>query len=230
MKISVNYYLSAKIGNANIKISLHFDDKRLMRSTGLTIDAKYWDFAAKRPRRGYRYEFQVNKYLDGVRNEIQDYFYDNLTTINMAMIEKKLIQLLNRRPSDNIITNFDDFVSGLKQSNKLREHSIKRYITCRNHFADYLVLNKSDSYSILTTEFPEDFVNFLIHEKNITNGTAIRNFKYLKTFVLWAVRNGYCKVNTELLTLKDSNLNKKNSRTIALTMFELELIDRKSVV
>lgn len=228
MKLNINFYLKSKKAIVtNILISIHFKDKRLLLHTGMNIEPKYWDYASKRPRRGYRYEAETNRFFEYIRNGLNDYFYKNLNTVSIGELKKELSTLLRRDEVDSAIDTFDIFIQSYKDSNKFKYRTVQKYATCKNHLEGFLDSKGDLSFEhIIDKNFGLEFTNYLNIKKKITNDSALRYLKNVKTFLKWAVLNGYCNINLDGISSKLlRTTNKKNTGTIALTMAEVDCIN-----
>lgn len=224
MRLTVNYYLQYKDKNSNILISIHHANKRILQSIKVQINPKFWDLKLKRVKRGYKYEIEINRYLDSIKNQLQDYYFSNLENINIQMLRNKLNSILNNIDTINMSELINKYLNELKS--KLQPNSIKSANNSLKHFAYYIELHNYNDFSFITDSFALSYINYQTTIKKLCNSTALRYFKHLKQFLLWCNKNEYSRIDINILNVKNiPYLTKENTNTIALTQDELQLIE-----
>lgn len=191
---SMKFYLKdANLTNSYIFMDINYAHARIRLSTGYQIKSISWDDTNQKVKRNENNYIVINNYLTSIKSKIDDFIANKkLHRIKLSKHELKSAVLYILNPESVSINNkFDDFFETFKKWILKRESSgiysekrIEKYLDIfRNlkKFADFS--NIEIKFSKIDKTFIENFVSFLINERNHVNNTINNELKVLKTFL-----------------------------------------------
>ena len=200
--IKVNFYIekrkdkkSDEIRKKNVPIlfSVCFGG-RYLSFTGLRIDANLWDTEKHRVKPSHSNATRYNKILSDLKKDIEDICLDarqkgirlnsGYISANMAMNKLK--------SKTGFFDYYDKFTEDAKK--KCTDGTITKYNTIKNHLEEFA---KDKQYKIefdtLNEIFLNKFLDFYFDDKKFINSYVRKNLAFIRTFLMWAEKQGYNK-------------------------------------
>lgn len=214
-----------KHGLMPVRALITFDGFRIRRVVqGAKSDLKHWNPRNERIKpplksEAYNYHLEYNDKIERFEQKAKEIF--RFYHINEIAPTKEdfLIRLDSDKGiniSNDFVKCFDEFIETGKLTKA--ERTIKSYGTALNVFKDF---NEKKSYPLrfdtINKEFFTKFQEFCFFEKKTKNNYFSRLITTLKTFMRWAMENGYHE-NVAFLKLKAPE---EEIEVIYLTLDEL---------
>ncbi len=114
--------------------------------------------------------------------------------------------------SDNLFTILEEFIQAKRGT--VGKESIQKYKRLLTLLKEY---DRNLTFGKLKPAFYDNFYSFLINEKNMLNNTAYKTISFLKTFIIWAIKNDY----TDNSSYKSFRSKSEENEVIYLTEKEL---------
>lgn len=239
----VNFYLKkpeAKTGKSLIVLYKRYHGKRLVFSTGETIDPKSWNRNKQRVKNnsltttdGTQY---LNDFLTGLQTECEKAYKKALTSGIPApeSLKQSLHNFMNNvaeggqqeSKGKNLFYLIDRFINGeIKNFGKDKSpNTLKTYITCKKHLLEFEKEEKVKlDFNSITLDFYYKFVSFLKKKKLGINAQS-KDIAILKVFMGEAVDLGYT-TNIQYLNKKFA-VTRVETDAVYLTEQELEQLYR----
>ncbi|MFN3194410.1 MAG: phage integrase SAM-like domain-containing protein [Chlorobiota bacterium] len=190
-KISVRFYLSQKYKpSTNIMTTVNYNKTRVIVSTGLTIETKYWNPKTQRIKSSSPLAIHQNKLLENFANNVINSVYEKIASDgDVTKYDLKQITAIhsksdNNRVNRNGLTLINAINECIKHKRKdgIRESTLKNYRTLREAIHDYelarktTLLVKNISYGMVN----DIIKNFLINERGLSDNAAYSYFTQLK--------------------------------------------------
>jgi integrase len=204
---------------------------RLKFSTGLKASFNDWDFKKQRfKNRAHLKEKDANNNkLSKIFDAINDVYYEvslETTDITPSFLKNRLKLKLSDRKAKTINNQKLTF-SELAQKyidykeGTIRDVTIRSYKQAKSHL-DSFEKHKSKLYELeeINTQFYKEFVEFLEDEMEFTKNTIGKHIKTIKTFMNYAVNEGY--TNNQSFKSSDFKVIKEVTTQIYLTEDEIE--------
>jgi integrase len=210
-----------------------YEEKKFVYSTGEKIHPKNWDFKNRQPflhgknrsKFASTIRMQVNRYRDKFEElQARSKAYDEEFT--RRTLREEFNREFKRAPSKKnlFFEAFDAFIEQNQQLQKwspstaMRYQIIKRTVLRFQEHRDYNV-----TFNNINDRFHAEFTEYCMGDLGHINNTFSRNMGLLKTFLFWALKNGY----TYKENFKDFKLKPKViTNQIALTLDDLENLMR----
>ncbi|WP_276391891.1 tyrosine-type recombinase/integrase [Eudoraea chungangensis] len=182
------------------------EGRKFVYSTGEVIHPKEWDFENRQPKHLNGRTEKANKHR-GIKRQLDRYSYFFSDTIqNYKLANREIIIADIRADFDtefkrtkSIASKFFE-VYNLFLNDKKSDYTedansqttIKRYEYNRKllfNFQEYR--NKKIHFNQINKSFYNDFINYCVTVKEHSSNTLRRNVGLFKTFLYWALENGY---------------------------------------
>lgn len=222
---TVSYYLARKKadkkGRAQIMLQCVHNGQRFRWYTGEKIDPVFWSKSKKSPiKPAYNDDGTLFNYLknleDKILNIVRDYKGTN-RNLSIDMLKTKFLEESSNETGKSFIELFDQFINsseinrakGTTKNYKNTLHYLKEFQKDKNF--DY-------QFDAINMAFYDQFVDYLITRKLLSNNTVGRNIKVLKTFLNWTIENK----NNHNLEYKKFKVAREEIEIIYLTDIELK--------
>lgn len=220
------------VENIPIRMRVIFAGKRIEFTTGYRIDTAKWDFDKQLVKNGCTNKLKqsaadINADLRKYSAKIQDIFKE-FEVQNIVPTLEQIKDVFNSKqkpveeitiPKIEFMIAFDEFIRECGTNNNWATSTYNKFAVVKNH------LNAFDpklSFESLDESKLIDYISFLRDKKDMRNSTVDKQIKFLKWFLRWGTRKGYCHNNAhEEFSPKLKNTTKK---VIFLTMDELNMI------
>lgn len=228
-RISIKFYLDKKSTKLQKTIFAYIgggSNKRFVKHSGYKINPKDWDLKNQRAKRTYIDASIINAHLTYLESRINDLnasLFRKETTISNEAFNRELDKIFNKQLAEDhskkFTNSFEEFLR-IKR-NQLSPRTIQKYNSLQNHLADYKrdTGNEVDFINI-DNRFKDLFNNYLIETKKQTNNTIEKYFSCLKTFLKWAMDEGY----HSNVSFTKFNIKKYKPEIVALTLEELKIL------
>jgi integrase len=213
-----------------ILFSASWNGNRIQSSIGESVPPKDWDIEKGKARRSFPHASELNHYLDRMKSSIEAFYYEQKAADKIPS-KKELQQFIKngfkkpqarKRKKKALLDYYQLFIQERKKSGAYKETTIKRYRTSYNHIVEY---QKYDRVKLTFDDINKDFyINFsayLNDVKNLANNSAGNVFKFIKTFMNWALEK---KLHTNTEYIKAIKVIKKDADPVFLTDKEIELL------
>ncbi|MBC8755971.1 tyrosine-type recombinase/integrase [Kordia sp. YSTF-M3] len=205
MRSTLNLKDKKKNGETLIYLIAFFkdEDKKFVYSTGETIHPNEWDFKNRQPKsltgrsqktdRHRAIKLQLDRYSNFFLKITELYKNTNqeITIENIRAefdIEFKKVTV----GKDIFYEAYDEFMSRKIKNQEWADATIKRYKNIKNILQEFeIVRNYKITFSKINDKFYSEFTDFCMTDKQHINNTYSRNLGLFKTFMLWALNNGY---------------------------------------
>ena len=183
-----------------ISCHLRFNNDRIILSTGERILPTEWDTAKQRAinSKKYPHNTEINIWLDKIDTEIKSVFRAfNLENISPtpAAIKERIYDKLFNKVNSKIPSLLSFIESYIQECAKIKNpNTVRTYITTSKHLQSYARQNKINlDYSSITLNFYNSFVNYLMHDLNLSQNTIGKHIQVFKTFMNEATDRGFNK-------------------------------------
>lgn len=238
---TINFYLKEPNGKEKTPIYLTFSvgQKRFKFYTQKKIHPKFWDGENQRPKKSFVGAPELKSYLVTMAGEVER-TYTQFQTLNvpftLAQLKEKLNVEYERKPKEKIFTLFNFIESFIQSVEQLRSKlTITAYKNTLGHLRDFQRKNpkRKVDFDTIDLDFYNDFIEYLIKEKNFANNTAGKQIKNLKVFLSQATERGInTKLDYESRRFKVLSENSENiylNEEEILRMYELDLSTNKKL-
>lgn len=203
------------------------EGKRFIYSTGERIAPKSWDFKNRQP---LLHGSNRSKVASSIRMQINRYKdkFEELQAICKSMdrdftskvlkdeFDKEFKRLKNA--GNSFFEAYDEFMNFKKKIGDWSPSTVKRYDNIKNILQDFERDRKFPlSFNSIDNKFHAEFTDYSINQKNQINNTFSRNVGLFKTFMGWALDNGY--------TYKDDFKKFKKMKVVITNQIALDLKD-----
>lgn len=177
------------IENVPIIYSFSFDGYRIKSYSGERIDLRLWD--DEKRVKGGKNRMKINQRLEAFQSKIEKIYRDGKVLdeiVTPNYIRAKLTTVKHEQKSINAY--FEEFIKVKKAT--LVPNSLKAYTTTSNHLKEYFNKKRVKiSFNEIDEKFYNSFVNYMIEDVGLTNNTVNKLTKNLKSFIKWALEQGY---------------------------------------
>ncbi len=170
--------------------------KRLIYSTGISIDPKNWNKENRMPKAkagaaGFELKqitSQLNRYVEELHISI-----NNIESEDKPVTREELKKRLNQRfkhvyvKKTTLLDHLDAFIEEKISLGKYQKRTIDKYNALKNKL---FFFKKDLKLTDINKKFMIDFINFLRNNYKMTDITLNRNIGYLKTFLKWCRYSG----------------------------------------
>ncbi|TAI49829.1 integrase [Flagellimonas allohymeniacidonis] len=205
------------------------EEKKFVYSTGERIAPKSWDFKNRQPLRhgsnrskiASSIATQINRYKDKFE-EIQARCKSFDQDFTSKVLKDEFDKSFKRNPSKKrfFFDAFDNFIDHNKKLQKWSASTVMRYEIIKRTLERF---QTKRSYKItfnnINSKFHAEFTDYCMGELGHINNTFSRNMGLLKTFLFWALKEGYTyKEDFKEFKLKPKVVTKQ----LALKLEDLE--------
>lgn len=186
-----------------IYFSCYFKEegKKFVYSTGERILPIHWDQEGRIPRtkgkdkasnRGV-IKVQLDRY-SAIFNELYNRCLSMQVDFTSRLLKREFDERFKKAPGGkNIFFDaYDEFTDQKIKNQEWKRSTEKRYKNIKNILKDFEKDRKYKlTFNAITPKFHAEFTDYCMREKKHVNNTYSRNFGLFKTFMLWALKNGY---------------------------------------
>jgi integrase len=222
---SVTFYLNRKKldqkGRAQIMLQCVHNGERFRYYTGEKIETKYWSNSKKNPiKPSYNDDSKLGNYLLGLEKKILDIVRDYKASnsyISLELLKSKFLKEKAIEPEKSFLGLFDEFIQS--SSITRTKGTTKNYKNSLFYLKEFQKDRLYDyQFERINLSFYDQFVEYLIDKKKLSNNTVGRIIKVLKTFLNWTIENKY---NTNL-DYKKFKVAREEIEIVYLTDTELK--------
>jgi len=214
-----------------ISCHLRFTNERIVFSIGEKIIPIEWDFSKQRAinSKKYPHNSELNVWIDKIDTDLKSLFRTyNLEKITPSteMIKDGISNSILNKVESKIPSLLKFIDSYIVECKKIKNPStVKTYITTYTHLKSYAKLHNSNlDYSSITLDFYNSFLNYMMHNLNLSQNTIGKHIQVFKTFLNEATDRGYNK-KLEFRGRKFKRLTEP-VESIYLNIEELDIIRR----
>lgn len=219
-----NFYLKNPDADSESLIYLFFsfDGKRLKYSTARSVSPKHWNASSQRMKKSLTDAKGFNLYLDKIERHVKA-FYLNLNLEGKSVTCDKLRTMLDeelnregKQKAESFMQLVEQFIHVLKPT--MKPNTIKKYNTLKNHLNDFQKHSRKRlTFEGIDPAFYEQFVVYLMEEKELINNSIGKYIQTLKTFLNWATERGH----NQSMAYRKFKVMKEEADTIYLTELEV---------
>ncbi|CAL2085202.1 tyrosine-type recombinase/integrase [Tenacibaculum sp. 190524A02b] len=188
-----------------ILLSSYFktEKKKFVYSTGETIHPNEWDFDNRQPNSligrssksvNHRsIKLQLDRYANFF-TYITDLYKNTNQEITREKIRKEFDKEFKKVAvsKNKFYDAYDDFMDYKIKNQEWSKSTIKRYYNIKNILEEFEEKkNYKLTFSRITDKFYTEFTDFCMNDKGHINNTFTRNVGLVKTFLFWALKQGY---------------------------------------
>lgn len=167
----------------------NYHGKSLCSLTGLKVALCNWDSKRQRVKAAVKRSGEVNKYLDGIEEKINDIYYTGLSAGD-TISNTYILDRLKDRPKEAATKSFwhyyDEFMA--TQRTVIKHSTYKCAMTSYNRFKEFCDdYHPNIKFEEITPKLLADYNNYLLKCKN-TNNTIHTHLKRLRRFLGYAKR------------------------------------------
>jgi integrase len=231
---TVSYYLSRekkdKKGRAQIMLQCVHNGQRFRNYTGEKIDPIFWGKSKKNPiKPSYNDDGTLLTYLKNLESKIMNIVRDYKGTdrnLSIDILKTKFLEESVSDPDKSFLTLFNQFITS-SVINRAKG-TTKNYKNSLYYLTEFQKDKNFDyQFDAINTAFYDQYVDYLITKKKLSNNTVGRIIKVLKTFLNWSTDNKYnhnleykkfkvAREEIEIIYLTDSELK---------SLFNLKITD-----
>lgn len=203
------------------------EEKKFVYSTGEKIHPRSWDFKNRQPllhgsnrsKLASSIRMQINRYKDKF-DEVQAVCKSMDRDFTSKVLKDEFDKEFKRLPkSKNLFFEaYDEFMDFKKKIGDWSPSTVKRYDNIKNILEDFERDRKYKlTFNSIDNRFHAEFTDYCMNEKGHVNNTYSRNVGLFKTFMGWALENGY--------TYKDDFKKFKKKKVVVTNQIALDLKD-----
>lgn len=191
--------------NIPIRMRVIFACRRIEFTTGYRIDAAKWDAVKQRVRNGCTNKLkqsasEINAELLRQSTDIQNIFKEfevQATMPTPAQVKEAFNNRYNEKRKEkqqesqtfSPIELFDEFLEECGSRNGWSDGTYKNFVSLRHCLEKF---DKELTFESLSEARLISFVNYLKDEANLRNTTILKQIDFLKWFLRWCTKKGYC--------------------------------------
>ena len=195
------------VENVPIRMRVVFAGQRIEFTTGYRIDVAKWDLDKQKVKNGCTNKLkqsagEINTDLLRQYTEIQNIFkeyevHDLMPTIEQikcAFNERikrssnEVKETEKEEPTLDFWEAFERFVAECGKLNNWTHATYEKFNAVKNHLREF---DEEVSFESFTESCLNDYMDFL-HKKDMRNSTINKQMDYLKWFLRWCTKKGYC--------------------------------------
>lgn len=218
------------VENVPIRMRVIFASQRIEFTTGYRIDVAKWDADKQRVKSGCTNKLkqsasEINTNLLWYYTEVQNIFKEFEVQGLMpttAQVKEAFNNLHNRKENEQAVVTFapldvfEEFIKECGTQNGWSEATYEKFAAVKNHLEKF---DKELSFEALDEPKLTSYVNFLNDTEGLRNTSIMKQVAYLKWFLRWCTKKGYCMNNT--YESFNPRLKSTSKRVIFLTWEEL---------
>ena len=195
------------VENVPIRMRVVFAGQRIEFTTGYRIDVAKWDLDKQKVKNGCTNKLkqsagEINTDLLRQYTEIQNIFkeyevHDLMPTVEQikyAFNERikrssnEVKETEKEEPTLGFWEAFERFVAECGKLNNWTHATYEKFNAVKNHLREF---DEEVSFESFTESCLNDYMDFL-HKKDMRNSTINKQMDYLKWFLRWCTKKGYC--------------------------------------
>ena len=196
------------VENVPIRMRVVFDSHRIEFTTGYRIDVAKWDADKQRVKNGCTNKLkqsasEINADLLKYYTEIQNIFKEFEVQGFMPTTEQvkdAFNRLHNGKKEDEEqapvvflpLEVFDEFIKECGTQNGWSDATYEKFAAVRKHLEKF---DKGLTFESLDEPKLTKYVNFLKDTEDMRNTSIMKQVAYLKWFLRWCTKKGYCMNN-----------------------------------
>ena len=219
--------------DARLKLRIKWGDMQVDFNVGYRVCLDKWNRTTQRCKRntvnkqGYS-AIEINKRIQEYENYIEDIFktYEVKNVIpssdeirsdfNKAIGKKSKTKGINDK---GVLGYLDEFVCKSGKLNSWTDATYKKFASIRKHIEKY---NPNITFDDFTEQGLIKYTEYLQNDARMVNSTVKKQIKFLKWFLRWCTKNGYCH-NTDFITF-NPKLKTAEKKIIFLDWGELSKV------
>lgn len=194
------------VDNVPIRMRVMFASKRIDFSTGYRIDIDKWDEDKQRVKNGCTNKLKQS--ASEINSDLLKYYTD-IQLIFKGFEVKEVLPTpdqikeafnLKYKKVENEETQklaftlaFDEFVKECGTQNNWTESTFEKFAAVKNHLTGF---DKNLTFEVLDESKLNEYVTYLRTKKNLRNSTIGKQLGFLKWFLRWCMKKGYCNNNS----------------------------------
>lgn len=220
---------------AERKISIWYThkSKTFMKSTGISIDPKHWDYDKEMIRKSFNGYVKLNAVLQDKKMQVLDITQTALLN-NIDPSVDYVKRELNGKQVERVIPPLMEFIEAYIEESKTvkMKETIKTYNTAFKYLKEYQNYKRITlDYDDITLDFYFDYLRYMHSEKSLSvNGTS-NKIKCLKAFMERAYdlnyHNNLSYKNKKFTTPKEESFHIYLNELEIKSMLNLDLSDNK---
>ena len=196
---TVNFYLDKadKEGKSPILMTYQANGQKFRHSIKIKILASQWLIKKQRLKVNSLDDEMVNNHIKGLEEVITKAERQSLLTnqqIDFSFVKQRFNDSLGKtdEKKKTFIEYFVDYIENSKSQKKLE--TTKRYQTTLNHLLKFKKVKKYElTFERIDIKFYESFIGYLTNTKKLLNNSVGNYVKTVKSFMNFALENGYCQ-------------------------------------
>lgn len=177
------------------------EEKRFIYSTGEKIHPKYWDFKNRQPLLYGRQKFhlaqsirkQLNRYsgkFEEVQARCKTFSEDFTSKILRDSFNNEFKKVIGGK---NIFyMAYEEFMDYKIKNYEWSKNTIVRYNNVKGILKDFEQCREYKlTFNAINLKFLAEFTDYCLKDRNHKNNTYSRNLVLFKSFMYWALENGY---------------------------------------
>lgn len=230
IKLKIRNDLVKKNGNQSettIYCQYCFEEKVKLFNTGVKVLPDHWDELACQVRKSPNYTTKnaaITKVKALLERIVQHAEFNNILP-TLAYVEKeyKISMAPVQEPQEYVksltfLEYFELFIQSRIQSNAFAKSTISHYKVSKRHIENFIKTTRFDlTFDTADLKFYERYTTFL-RNGDMRENTIGNEIKYLKTFLAWAVNEGY-HTNMAFMRFKKPS---EEVRVVSITEQELQ--------
>ncbi|MGO2357345.1 MAG: phage integrase SAM-like domain-containing protein [Mesonia sp.] len=215
-----------------------YGNKRLKYSSGIKLGFNDWDFKRQRVKNKntIKYKDHFNQKLNDLESAVSD-VYEKLKEESSSMSPQFLknrleLKLKNQESAvksqekltfSELIYQFIDYKEG-----SIADVTLRSYKQAKTHLLNFeKQLGRKIELDEIDSSFYKKFTEYLQKEKQFSKNTIGKHFKTIKTFMNYAVSEGY--TNNQRFKSSDFKVTKETTTEIYLTEDEIQAFYEKDL-
>ncbi len=178
-----------------------YEEKKFVYSTGEKIFPKQWDFKNRQPllhgKNRSTYASSIRMQINRYKNKFEELQARSKTygeDFTSQILKEEFNLEFKKAPSGKNIfyRAYNEFMEANIKEQKWSENTIKRYNNIKNLLQDF---EKKKGFKLtfnaIKKKFHTEFTDYCMNEREHATNTYRRNLGLFKTFMFWALDNGY---------------------------------------
>ena len=195
------------VENVPIRMRVIYASHRIEFTTGYRIDIAKWDADKQRVKNGCTNKLkqsasEINadllRYYAEIQNVFKEFEVQETMPTTQQLKDAFNLKMKNNNEEQQEDTKisfweiFDEFVKECGNQNNWTESTYEKFAAVKNHlkeFKENVTFEYFDEFGL------NEYVNFLRDKKDMRNSTIGKQIGFLKWFLRWCTKKGYCMNN-----------------------------------
>jgi integrase len=195
------------VENVPIRMRVIYASHRIEFTTGYRIDVAKWDADKQRVKNGCTNKLkqsasEINadllRYYAEIQNVFKEFEVQETMPTTQQLKDAFNLKMKNNNEEQQEDTKisfweiFDEFVKECGNQNNWTESTYEKFAAVKNHlkeFKENVTFEYFDEFGL------NEYVNFLRDKKDMRNSTIGKQIGFLKWFLRWCTKKGYCMNN-----------------------------------